>query len=62
MYFSLKMLLHLNGSFPTVPALKSFWEISAKQKLEVLTEEIKDTKYNPKSVFSELNMFYQKLI
>jgi len=40
MYFSLKMLLHLNGSFPTVPALKSFWEISAKQKLEILTEEI----------------------
>jgi hypothetical protein len=35
-----KMLLHLNGSFPNVPALKSFWEMSAKQKLEILTEEI----------------------
>jgi hypothetical protein len=40
MYFALKMLLNLNGSFPTVPALKSFWEMSAKQKLVVLTEEM----------------------
>jgi hypothetical protein len=62
MYPYLKMLLHLNGAIPTISALQSFWERSARQKLEILQNEMQDTKYDPKSIFSELNNFYQKLI
>ena len=62
MYPHLKMLLHLNGEIPTVPALKSFWEKNTRQKLELLSKEMEDTRYDPKSIFSELSMFNHKLI
>jgi hypothetical protein len=62
MYPHLKMLLHLNGEIPLVPALKSFWEKKTSQKLEILSKEMEDTRYDPKSIFSELSMFNHKLI
>ena len=62
MYLHLKMLLHLNGAISSGPALKSFWEKSAEEKLAILQKEMQDTKYNPRSIFSELNMFYHRLV
>ena len=62
MYPHLKMLLHLNGAMPTIPALKSFWDMKAKDKLEILSKEMQITGYDPKSIFAQLNTFYQRLI
>ena len=52
MYPQLKMLLHLNGAMPTIPALKSFWDMKAKDKLEILSKEMQITGYDPKSIFA----------
>jgi hypothetical protein len=62
MHIHLKMLLHMNGALPSFPALKSFWEKSAKEKLAILRKEMQDTNYNPRSIFSELNNFYRRLV
>jgi hypothetical protein len=52
MYYHLKMLLHVNGSIPTVPDLKSFWNKSAKSKYELLQKEMLENNFDPLSTFS----------
>ena len=62
MYPQLKMLLHLNGAIPSDPALKSFWDKNAQEKLQILSLELLNTKYDSKSIFSQLSDFNKNLI
>ena len=62
MYPQLKMLLHLNGAIPSDPALKSFWDKNAQEKLRILSLEYLNTKYDSKSIFSQLSDFNKNLI
>jgi hypothetical protein len=56
------MLLHLNGAIPSDPALKSFWDKNAQEKLRILSLEYLNTKYDSKSIFSQLGEFNKNLI
>jgi hypothetical protein len=62
MYPQLKMLLHLNGAIHSDPALKSFWDKNAQEKLRILSLEYLNTKYDSKSIFSQLGEFNKNLI
>ena len=46
MHFYLKMLLHTNGSLPSLPGLSSFWHQSINEKVKLLKEELKETSFD----------------
>jgi len=40
------MLLHVNGSFPSIPGLNRFWESNVSEKVKCLRNELQEMIYN----------------
>jgi len=62
MHFYLKMLLHANGSLPSLSRLRGFWNLSASNKIKTLQEEMMESRYLSDSIFANLDIFYHKLV
>ena len=62
MHIHIKMLLHANGSLPSLNGLKSFWELRVESKIDILRKELMESKFDSNSTFALLDQFYRKLI